>query len=349
MNAGALPIGAKRVFRLSLTVALSLAVSYGMGNTLAFIAPLFAFMLGAAPKPPMGAKGLVGLLLVLSLILSTGLLLIPVLINYPMTALMLVLLGLYFANYLSLNMGKGAVGAFLTIGITLISAMGLMGHALAMLVVDALLLNIAIAVFCQWLVYPFFPEEDAPPAPPPPPVPVQSGWLALRATLIVFPSYLLVLSNPAAYAPIIMKSVALGQQTGETEVKHAGRELLGSTCMAGVMAILFWFCLKLAPNLWMYFLWTLAFSMYFIAKFYAVIPSRFSQSFWQNVMVTLFIFVGPAVDDTANGKDPYKASAVRIALFIGVTLYAWLMLVFLEWLRKRQEQKSRTAVLAEVS
>ena len=340
-------IGARRVFRLSLTVAIALAVSYGVGATLPFIAPLFAFMLGAAPKPPMGPKGLFGLILVLFLILSTGLLLIPVLTYYPMTALMLVLLGLFFANYLALNKGKGAVGTFLTVGITLISAMGLMGHALAMMVISALLLNIAIAVICQWVVYPLFPEDHLPPAAPPPPPPLQSSWLALRATLIVFPSYLLVLYNPTAYAPIIMKSVALGQQATETEAKNAGRELLGSTCMAGVLAILFWFCLKLAPNLWMYFLWTLAFSMYFIAKFYAVIESRFTPSFWQNVIVTLFIFIGPAVDDTANGKDPYKASAVRIGLFIGVTIYAWAMLVFLEWLRKRQEYKKQSSLLLE--
>ncbi len=339
-------IGAKRVFRLSLTVALSLAVSYGMANTMAFIAPLFAFMLGAAPKPPMGPKGLIGLILVLGMILSTGLLLIPILTYYPMTALMLVLLGLFFANYLTLHMGKGPVGALLTVGITLISAMGLLGHGIAMMVISALLLNVAIAVICQWIVYPLFPEDSIAPAAPAPPAPLQSSWLALRATLIIFPSYLLVLYNPAAYAPIIMKSVALGQQATETDVRHAGRELVGSTCMAGIMAILFWFCLKLAPNLWMYFLWTLAFSMYFVAKFYAVLESRFSQSFWQNVMVTLFIFIGPAVDDTANGKDPYKASAVRIGLFIGVTLYAWMMLVFLEWLRKRQEIKKQSTILA---
>ena len=56
-------IAAKRVFRLSLTVALSLAVAYGTAQTMPFIAPLFALMLGAEPKPPMGPKGLLGLLL----------------------------------------------------------------------------------------------------------------------------------------------------------------------------------------------------------------------------------------------------------------------------------------------
>jgi len=88
--------------------------------------------------------------------------------------------------------------------------------------------------------------------------------------------------------------------------------------------------------------------MYFVAKFYAVLESRFSQSFWQNVMVTLFIFIGPAVEDTANGKDPYKASVIRIGLFLGVTIYAWMMLVSLEWLRKRQEYKKPPALLVEV-
>ena len=334
-----MPIGAKRVFRLSLTVALSLAVAYGTAQTMPFIAPLFAFMLGAAPKPPMGPKGLIGLLLLLCLMLSSGLLLVPVLTHYPATGLMLALLGLFFASYATLNLGKPPVGALLTLGIALISSMGLMGYGVAVLIIQALCINIMVAVICQWVVYPFFPEEGEPPPAPPPPEPAQSGWLALRATLIVYPSYLLVLTNPAAYAPIIMKSVALGQQAEVTDVRVAGRELVGSTLMAAILAILMWFGLKLAPNLWMFFLWTLAFSMFVIAKFYGVLPSRYTPSFWQNVLVTLFIFIGPAVGDTESGKDPYKASAIRLGLFVGVTLYAWLMLVFLEWFRERQSSK----------
>lgn len=342
-----LPIAARRVFRLSLTISLALAASYAMGTSMPYIAPLFAFLLGAAPKPPMGPKGLVGLILVLSLMLGTGLLLIPVLTYYPLTALVFVLLGLFFANYLSLNKGKGPVGLLLIIGITLISAVGYMGPSLAMMIISALLLNIAIAVMCQWLVYPWLPEDDGGATPPPHPEPLQSSWLALRATLVVFPSYLLVLYNPTAYAPIIMKSVALGQQANETAAKHAGRELLGSTCLAALIAMLFWFCLKLVPNLFMFWLWTLLFSGYLVAKFYGVLASGFGPTFWQNVLVTLFILVGPAVEDTVNGKDPYAASAVRIGLFIGVTLYAWMMLVFLESLRRRQDEKRQSVMQME--
>ena len=340
-----MPIAAKRVFRLSLTVALALVVAYGSGQPLPFIAPMFAFMLGAAPKPPMGPKGLIGLVVILAVMLSTGLLLVPLLTHYPATGLMLALLGLFFANYATLNLGKPPIGALLTLGIALISAMGLMGYGIAGMIIQALCVNIMLAVICQWVVYPFFPEEGEPPPPPPPPEPAQSSWLALRATLIVYPSYLLVLTNPGAYAPIIMKSVALGQQTEATEVRVAGRELLGSTLMAALLAILMWFALKLAPNLWMFGLWTLLFSLYVTAKFYGVLQSKFTPSFWQNTLVTLFIFIGPAVGDTESGKDPYKASAIRLALFVGVTIYAWLMLVFLEWWRTHRVNQ-RNAVAA---
>ena len=99
----------------------------------------------------------------------------------------------------------------------------------------------------------------------------------------------------------------------------------------------------------MFGLWTLAFSRFIVAKFYCVLPSKYSPSFWQNVLVTLFIFIGPAVGDTESGKDPYKASAVRLGLFVGVTIYAWLMLVFLEWLRTRQLNKRNTGSAMEIS
>ena len=90
-------------------------------------------------------------------------------------------------------------------------------------------------------------------------------------------------------------------------------------------------------------------AIYLVAKFYGVLASRFTPSFWQNVLITLFILIGPAVGDTESGKDPYKASAVRLALFVGVTIYAWLMLVLLEWLRTRQSNKRRTVSATEIS
>lgn len=348
MRTRAVHLGTRRVFRLGLTTALALAAGYALDTNMPFLAPLFGFLLTAQPKPPMGLKGLLGLLLVIAIMLSVGLLLLPVLQHYPATGLLLVLFGLFLANYLSLNLGKGPVGTLLVIGVAMITMIGQVAFALAVAVIGELMLCIAIAIVCQWLVYPLFPEDAA--SPPAPPVQTQeSKWLAARATLIVFPTYLLGLTNPTFYTPIILKSVALGQQAGETEAKSAGRELLGSTLVAGMFAAVFWLCLKIAPNLWMFFLWTLAFGTYISAKLYGVLAGRFTPGFWQNVMTTLLILVGPAVADSANGKDPYKAFLVRMGLFIAVTLYAWMAMLFLEHLRERGRQRRAAAPLMPAS
>lgn len=341
-------IGARRVFRLSLIVALSLVVGYGLALDMPFLAPLFGFMLAAAPKPPVGLKGLVGLVLAVMLMLGSGLLMIPVLAQYPATGLMIIFVGLFAASYISLNLGKGPVGALLTMGLTMITMIGQLSYALAEALVNELAICVVIGIVCQWIVYPLFPEDPGPVPEPPKQQPLQSSWLAARSTLIVFPSFLLGLINPMFYAPIIMKSVALGQQVSETHAKDAGLELLGSTFMAGLMAILFWFGLKLFPSLWMFFLWTLFFSMIIVSRLYGVIPSRYPPSYWQNVLVTLLILVGPAVADSANGKDPYKAFAVRMGLFIAVTIYAWLAVVFLEWLKASQDDKKSELKLSQI-
>jgi hypothetical protein len=338
-------IGARRVFRVSITTSLSLAAGYAMALDMPFLAPLFGFMLTIAPRPPMGPKALLGLLLVLAIMLSSGLILTPILHHYAATGLLLVLMSLFLANYITLNLGKAAVGGLLTMGVTLIAMMGQISFTTAVTVTQGLMIAIAISVLCQWIVYPLLPEDDVSPPAAKKPQSLQSSWLAARATMTVFPVFLLGLTDPSFYAATIMKSVALGQQTSETDARHAGWELLGSTFMAGLLAILFWFCLKLTPNLWMFTLWTLAFTTWMAAKLYGIFPSRFSPSFWKNVAVTTMILVGPAVADSANGKDPYKAFAVRMALFICVTLYAWLALVFLEWLRERKLKKRDSLVL----
>ncbi len=342
---------ARRVFRLSLTVALSLVLAYMLPMALPFLAPIFALMLTVTPGPPMRFKSLVGLTLLVAITLSFGILLIPLLLQYPMSALMIVFLGLFVSFYLTVNLGKGLVGAFLTVGITLISAAGIVSDQLATTVVQDLLLSIVLAIFCQWLVYPWFPEDTlAGNAPGPVKENAeQSRWIAWRGTLIVFPVYLLVLTNPTAYLAVIMKSVSISQQSSLLDARSAGRELLGSTFLAGVFSVLFWKVLSIQPTLWMFF-WLMLLCMVFVAaRLYRVVPTRHPASFWTNVVVTMLILIGPAVQDSANGKDVTTAFAVRLSLFVGVTLYAWLAIYLLEkWRESKGGHASRGAQALEV-
>jgi hypothetical protein len=332
-----MPIAARRVLRLSLTMALSLVAAYGFAVPLPYVAPIFALLLTAAPTPPMGAKGLVGLIVVVLATLGIGLLVTPMLGNYPVSGVLVVGAGLYFSTYLTVNRGKGPVGTLLAVGYTLIPAAGTAAFSLALGVIHSLVSAIVIAIPCQWLVYPFLPEPPRTDVERPPVVTVRnSTWIAVRTALIVLPPFLLALSNPANYLPVIMKSVALGQQGSVVIARNAGRELLGSTALGGALAAAFWFALKLHPNLWMFFLWTLLFGVYVAAKLYRVAATRWPASFWQNTGVTMFILLGPAVEDSSAGADVEAAFVTRMTLFVAVTLYTCFMVYLLERVRERR-------------
>jgi len=333
---------ARRVFRLSCVVALSLALAYGLGLPLPFLAPMLAMMLVSEPAPPMKLKGLLGLSVAIMLVPGLGLLLIPLLLNYPMAAVLLVALGLYASFYLSVNQDKGLMGTLLALGITMISALGTVDYSLATMVLQSLVSSVVLVVICQWLVYPWFPEDNEPETSTKP-TPEQTNWIALRGTLIVLPVYLVALTNPLAYMAMIMKSVALARQSSLVSAKNAGIELLGSTFLGGCFGLLFWSLLGIATNLWMFFLWMLLFGCYFSSKIYQLIPSRFSTSFWVNVVTTMLIVLGPAVEDSANGNDVYAAMFSRLSLFVIVTLYAWFAVYLFEYLHVRRTQSNDVA------
>src|SRR5688572_10439069 len=333
-----MPLGARRTYRLASVLAISLALAYGFATPFPFFAPVFAILLTAAPAPPMGLKGLAGLCVVVIVTLGVGLVLAPLLAKYPASALLIIAAGLYLSTIVSVGLRKVLVGALLTMGFTLIPAAGLVDYLLAVTLIKGLLLGIAFAVASQWVVYPFFPEDPpgvAPVKPAPADVP-DTRWIALRCTLTVLVPVILVFSNPALYLPTIMKSVLLAQQFSAASARTAGREMLFATILAGLFAILFWFALKICPNLWMFFLLMLLFGFFVAAKMYGVIATRWSAAFWPDVVINLLILLGPAVEDSANGKDVYKAFAVRFSLFVAVALYAWIAMAALEWLRGRR-------------
>lgn len=349
---GGMPVQARRVFRLALTMALALLCAYALAMPLPFLAPLFALMLCATPGPPLGLKQLTGLLLVIALTLGSGLLLIPLLLKYPATGMLVVAVGLFFSFFLTVNRGKGLVGLFLAVGLTMISAAGTVSFVLASSVIKALGVAIVVAVLCHWVAYTWFPEQSAPAAKAAAKAPAgqRSLWIAVRATLIVWPVYFFVLTNPFAYMPLLMKSVQLGQLESLSDTRHAARELLGSTLLAGCLAVLFWLLLKLAPSLWLFFWLMLAFGMFIAARLYAVHATGYPASFWQNTGVTLLILLGPAVEDSSNGNDVYMAFAIRMALFIAITLYALFAMHLLEqWRRRRLARRQAATPQGELS
>lgn len=323
----------RRALRLALGMALCMAASFGLALPIPFIAPALAvFLLTMMPRP-LSVKAAAGLLLIVLLTTSVGLLLAPLLRYYPGTGVLLIGLGLFLALRHGLQGGNNLVSLFLSVGLTMISAAGSVSSALALVVIEALLKGLLLALIALPICHGLFPDPPgAAPAAAPPALPsAKAGKLALRATLIVLPAFLLALTDPLAYMPILMKSVSLGKQSCTTAARGAARDMLGSTLWGGVLALLFWNALGLLVNLWMLFLWTLLFGLLNAAGIYRLRGLPFSPGFWVNAAVTLVILLGQSIQDSVAGKDVQTAFAVRMALFLAVACYACLMQHLLAW------------------
>ncbi|MCP2071815.1 UNVERIFIED_ORG: uncharacterized membrane protein YgaE (UPF0421/DUF939 family) [Pseudomonas lini] len=331
----------QRALRLATGTALCLAASFAMALPIPFIAPVFAVLLLATLNRPLQLKA--GLTLALAAMLTTGvgLLLIPILRYYPVSGILLISVSLFLVFRFGLRGGNNLIVTFLVIGLTMISSAGFADFDLAMMIIGALVKGLILAVIVLALSHWLFPEPANTPAPPAAPAlrAEEVDRVALRAALIVLPTFLVALIDPASYLPIVLKAVSLGQQSSTTTTRNAARELIGSTLLGGLLAVLFWCALSLFVHLWMFFLWMLLFGLALARKLYALSPTRLSPGFWLNSLITLIILLGQSVQDSIAGKDVYTAFAVRMGLFILVSLYACLMVHVLDQRQPKQAQE----------
>jgi hypothetical protein len=327
----------KAVLRLAIGVGLSVLIAYAFSFPLPFVVPVLAVLALTKPGAPAPfVKGVVSGLIVAALLVA-GVLMVPLLEHYPATGMLLtaaVLFALFFAGARS----GSPMTIILVISFTVIPVAGVAEQALVTVLAKAFGLGLIIGALVNGVSHAFFP--DAPGTAAPPPVkagPETARWQALQATVVVMPVFFIALTNPALYLAAIMKTVMLGQQAGVTGARAAGRELVGSTLMGAWMAVVVWFGLSMLPNLWMLTLWIVAAALWSGAKAVRVMPSAYPASFWVNALVTMFILLGPAIEDAAVGKDPYAASATRVLLFIAISLYAWATVWVLErWRSQRR-------------
>lgn len=324
----------KAVLRLTLGLGLSVMVTYGLAWPLPHLSCLVVILLLCRPGQPL--PPLKGLLMagVLTLLMGGGVLMVPLLQHYGVSALLLIALVLYGLFYLGLKSGNPLL-TLLVITFTLVPVAGVAEQALAFVVIQALAIGVLLGAFIGTISHHLFPDGE-PVAKPVYLSPQNATWVALRAVIIVLPVLVLALQDPGHYLAAIMKTVALGQQACTTQARHAGKELIGSTLVGALVAAIAWSGLALWPNLWMLMLWIMAASLWLGVRLFRVKGSRVAPSFWSNALLTMMILLGPAIQDSANGKDVLQASLFRLGLFLLVAGYAWAAIWALERWRMRR-------------
>jgi hypothetical protein len=336
----------KAVLRLALGLGLAVLCAYGLALPLPWAVCVMAVLLLFKPGPPVPVlKGLV-MGAVIAMVVGAGVLMVPVLEHYALAGVALTG-ALLYAVFRAGGGGGGAQTTILAIALAIVPVAGVAEQALALRLGTTLALGIAIGALAGSVSHILFPDAPTPtPAPARPPAPAPSpageekaGRIALQATLVVMPVFVLALANPSFYLAAVMKAVLLGQQAGASGARAAGRALVGSTLMGAGMAVLIWLGLSLLPTLPMLMLWLMAAALWAGARLFGVKASAWPPSFWSNALVTMLILLGAAIEDSVNGEDVLRASAVRVTLFVVVALYAWGMLWVLE--------RWRTAITAK--
>ena len=314
----------KAVLRLASGLGLAAFVAYGGGLPMPFVVCLMSVLVLCKPGPPQPLiKGLI-VALVFAALVAAGVLMVPLLEHYALSGILLTALVLYRLFYTGM-LRANPLTMVLVLAFTVIPVVGIMDQGMVGTISLTLAVGLATGSLTNAVSHAFFPDpvgtRPARPATPPPDRET-AGWIALRATLVVMPVFLLALSNPSFYMAAIMKSVALGQQAGESDARSAGRELVGSTLMGAWIAALLWFGLSLWPCLWMLMLWLMAAALWAGSGIFRTRRTNFRPSFWSNALITSLLLLGPAIEDSASGKGVFEASAMRLVLFVSVALYA---------------------------
>jgi hypothetical protein len=326
----------RRVLRLALGTSLSLAFSQAFAWDLSFIAPVFTLVLLSSPAPPPSLKN--GIILVLALVLPVvlgGFLLVPFFLHLKSVAILLVGIALFHGFYLTARGGPAMIGSLLTIGITLIVAIGSVNAAALSAITQGLAVGAAAGLVFVWLAHGLLP--DAPTARAAPdansgseqPSRENALRLALRAFFVVMPIATLFLFSPASasYVVVMIKVASMGQQSGTQETRNVGRSLIESTIWGGLGAVVMWQLLSIWPSLFFYALLMALAGLLYGKRIFCQAGGRADAEMWSYAFLTLVVLIAPAVLDSASGAAAGAAFWSRLMLICATALYGSLAVV----------------------
>lgn len=323
--------GDKATLRLAIGLGLAVFVAYGFALSVPFVVCVLSVVVLSRPGPPIPPmKGLV-LALLLAGLVAVGIAMVPLLEHYAFTGLLLTAVVLYALFYGGL-VGTNPLSNVLVLSFTAIPLAGVAEQALVGALSVTIATGIGIGVLVSAVSHALFPDPPAAAGAiaKARPDPETAAWIALRATLTVMPVFALALTDPTFFLAAVIKTVALGLQAGETDARSAGGELVGSTLAGAAIAAGVWSGLTIWPSLWMLTLSLALVAIWTGSAMFGVRRTRMWPAFWSNALVTTFLLLGPAIEDSASGKSVLEGAVVRTGLFVAVAFYAWGMIRVLE-------------------
>lgn len=346
---------ALHIARLTLGVTAAVAVSYGYGWALSFVAPIFAFMFLAMPAW-IGGKMARQLMFRLGYSLLIGVVISEYLLDFPLLCVPVYGVLLFYIYYNDTPSAPPMATLFMTLGVTMVPIMSFSGIGLAHMIAFLLLFNMGCGLFFAWLFHTLLPDslckegsaDGQPKKPPPSPQPteMERARLALVSTIVALSAVILFFALNLAQHALAMIYICFMAGTPNTNASIKVMKANATACCIGGVAIILAFNLLVAVPTYLFLIvLTLCFALFFSIQIYkgGVNSAAFASGF-----STFLVLLGSStgVDKSAGANFYLRISQV---LFAGLFTLVALMVVehFLrprKWSIKKAVSRMRSMV-----
>jgi len=343
-------VAARRILRLAFGTSAALWFSQVINWDVSFIMPVLVSFLLAIPMPAPRLKSGIVFILALAIPAYAVLLMLPLLDHYQVVGILVLITACFWSFYFSAKGGSPVMGAFLTMGLALLTAVGSDSIDALLLVNKALVINATIAMLFVWLAHAFFPDPPRPanagPRPKPPtPERYVAIWSAWRSTLIVFPVmfFFLLYQGSASYLVVMIKVSSMGQQVENDATKAVGKNLLMSTVIGGTGAIIMWQLLSIWPSLVLYSLLIALGGLIMGKRIFSGPAMHAKAGIWSYAYLTMIVLIAPAVLDGPGGSSASVSFYSRLAMMVAATLYSVVAVRVYDAFRPLRQRTPETA------
>jgi uncharacterized membrane protein YccC len=341
------PLASRRIVRLAFGTSLALFISQAFSWSVSFIAPALVAFLLALPLPGLKLKQATVFVLALAIpVWGATWLLLPLLSHQQLVGLLLLVAACFWSFYYSASGGSPVLGAFLTMGLAIVTAVGSDSIDAALAVNYAVTVNAIIAMAMLWLAFFLFPDppaKQALPQRPAAPKPERSAAIrsAWRSTVIVLPVILffLVYQGSASYLVVMIKVASMGQQAENDLTRQVGKSLLLSTMIGGAGAVIMWNLLSIWPSLVFYCLLLAMGGLLMGRRIFKGAGMHPAAGTWSYAFLTMLVLIAPAVLDGPGGDAAGAKFFDRLSMMAWATLYAVAAVTVFDAFWRRKEPR----------
>ncbi|MFQ5518407.1 MAG: DUF2955 domain-containing protein [Mariprofundus sp.] len=322
-------VAQRRILRLALGTALSLAFSQIFNWPMSFIAPVFTMFLLATPLPAPGLKkGFILVLALMVIVYGSMLVFVPFFEHVRWAGVLLLIPALYGCFYYSARGGSMVMAMLMTVGLALVVTVGSVSIDGLLTVAGGISTGAVFGIVFVWIAHALLPDMPCGTVTQPAPETSKPSLgfarkSAVRSLLVVFPLTLLLLFSSSSYAyfAVMMKVASMGQQASVSDSRKMGRSLLESTVWGGLAAIIIWQLLSMWPSLLIYCL-LVALAGLLFGRFIFQGAGRHAKSEMATfAFLTMIVIIAPAVMDGQAGSDAGASFYTRLLMFIGIAIY----------------------------